>query len=135
MDTSPPRLTDVPAHLGRDGAVRALPPFDGTGEWYARYEADTAADGNEGRLVSMFTFDSSWEAWEMHPVGHELVLCVEGTIHLVQERGGEHTRTTLTAGQWVVNEPGVWHTADIDDGSSATCVFITAGSGTEGRAR
>jgi hypothetical protein len=41
---------------------------------------------------------------------------------------------TISAGQAVINAPGVWHTADIVDGAT-TVVFITAGDGTEMRDR
>jgi hypothetical protein len=40
---------------------------------------------------------------------------------------------TLGAGQYVINEPGTWHTADV--AGSATALFITAGLGTQHRAR
>jgi cupin superfamily acireductone dioxygenase involved in methionine salvage len=129
------RMQQRPAHLGLGGTVRALPVFDGTGEWYAAYEQDTAADGADGRLVSLHTFDESWSSWEMHPVGHEIVLCVAGEISLVQELDGAEVRTTLQAGEWVGNPPGVWHTADVDPGTTATCVFVTAGRGTQSRDR
>ncbi len=33
----------------------------------------------------------------------------------------------------MINEPGVWHTADVE--STATALFITAGLGTEHRPR
>ena len=122
-----------PVHLGLGASVVPMPAFDGSSDWYARYGQQTAADGTEGRLVSMFTFDESWDMWEMHPQGHELVLCVQGTIVLHQERDGEPTTVTLEAGQYAVNEPGTWHTADVVD--TATAVFITAGIGTEHRPR
>ena len=134
-DSTPLSLEQHPVHLGPGGVVRGLPEFTGGGEWYAAYEDETRGDGADGRLVSMFTFDSSWTSWEMHPSGHELVVCVSGTIHLVQEIDGGERRTTLSAGEWSVNAPGVWHTADIDPGTTATCLFVTAGLGTAGRDR
>ena len=65
--------------------------------------------------------------------GDELVLCVEGEMTLHQEIDGAPRTVTLRAGEAVVNPPGVWHTADIDQPAAA--VFITAGVGTENRAR
>jgi hypothetical protein len=38
-------------------------------------------DGLEVRLVSVFTFGTSWETWEMHPRGSEVVLCIAGAIY------------------------------------------------------
>ena len=52
---------------------------------------------------------------------------------LVQEIEGEERRVLLRAGEYAINPPGVWHTADVE--TSATAVFITAGEGTEGRER
>ena len=40
---------------------------------------------------------------------------------------------TLGPGQYAINKPGVWHTADAAE--SATVLFITAGAGTEHRPR
>lgn len=125
-------LSDYPVHLGLGASAVPQPPFTGM-EWYADYIARNASDGEEGRLVSMFTFDASWDSWEMHPRGHEVVLCTAGEITLVQELDGEQVRTTLSAGEYAINPPGVWHTADVD--SPATAVFITAGIGTEHRPR
>ena len=81
----------------------------------------------------MYTFDQPWDAWEMHPCGAELVLCTAGEIALVQEIDGKHVRTVLKPGEYAINAPGVWHTADVQ--GSATAVFITAGMGTEHRVR
>ena len=76
---------------------------------------------------------TSWEGWEVHPNGHEVEICTAGELTLVQEIVGKEVRTTLRPGEYAINPPGVWHTAD--ENGSATAVFITAGSGTEGRPR
>ncbi len=109
------------------------PEFTGEMEWYAGYGQRHGDDGREGRLVSMHTFTESWDVWEMHPVGTELVLCTAGELTLHQEIDGETTTVTLGVGQYVVNPPGAWHTADVT--GTATAVFITAGEGTEHRPR
>ncbi len=70
----------------------------------------------------------------MHPQGSEVVLCVSGSIVLHQERAdGTEATLTLEAGQYAINEPGTWHTADVD--GEATALFITAGHGTDHRPR
>ncbi len=126
-------LSKFPAHLGLGARVEQLDEFDGTPQWYERYSDAHAADGAEGRLVSLHTFDSPWTTWEMHPSGDELVVCVSGRITLHQEIDGEVRRATLNAGEAIVNAPGVWHTADVD--ATATALFVTAGMGTEVRPR
>jgi mannose-6-phosphate isomerase-like protein (cupin superfamily) len=126
-------LTRFPVHLGGGARIVRLPAHDGTTEWYQRYGEQHGADGDDGRLVSMYTFDDSWSTWEMHPHGEELVVCVAGTITLHQEIEGDTTTVTLAAGDAVVNPPGAWHTADVD--APCTAVFITSGRGTEIRPR
>lgn len=121
-----------PVHLGLGATATVEPPFSGM-EWYEAYGARHASDGAEGRLVSMYTFTESWTTWEMHPVGAEVVICTAGRITLVQDVDGSEVRTTLEAGMYAINAPGVWHTADVD--GSATAVFLTAGMGTEHRPR
>ena len=73
----------------------------------------------------------------MHPKGHELVLLTAGRVVLVQElaegSGVREVRLELGPGDTAINPPGVWHTADVRE--PATALFITAGEGTEQRAR
>lgn len=126
-------IQTFPVHLGLGATAVRLPQFDGTMDWYERYGESVAADGIEGRLVSMHTFSEPWDTWEMHPSGDELVVCVDGTITLHQEIGGDVRSVTLARGEAVVNAPGVWHTADVD--GEATAMFVTAGVGTEIRPR
>ncbi|MEY4230735.1 MAG: hypothetical protein RLZZ362_1584 [Actinomycetota bacterium] len=71
----------------------------------------------------------------MHPSGDEIVLCVEGAIDLIQDDDGAIVSTALSSGQWAINNAGTWHTADVSQGSTASCVFITSGLGTQHRAR
>ena len=130
-----PSLEVHPIHLGLGATAVVEPEFTGGPDWYAAYGArHDDADGVEGRLVSMHTFTEPWDVWEMHPVGHEVVLCTAGTMTLHQEHGDGATATvTLQAGEYTINPPGTWHTADID--GEAPGVFITAGMGTEHRPR
>jgi mannose-6-phosphate isomerase-like protein (cupin superfamily) len=131
--TEPLSLARFPLHLGLGAKALPQPEFTGM-EWYARYAARAAADGNEGRLVSLYTFTESWTNWEMHPAGDEVVVCTAGEITLIQEApGGAERRVTLQAGEYAVNPPGVWHTADVS--SPASALFITAGLGTDHRPR
>ena len=125
-------LSRHPFHLGRGATAVAQPEFKGM-EWYGGYMQRHASDGTEGRLVSMFTFEAPWDSWEVHPNGHEIVLCTAGEITLVQEIDGKQVRTTLRPGEYAINPPGVWHTADVK--GPATALFITAGWGTQNRPR
>lgn len=126
-------LAAIPLHLGLRATISVQEPFTGDMSWYERYGQRVAADGVEGRLVTIHSFDQPWDSWEVHPEGHELVLCLEGRITLHQESGGAVTQVTLEPYQAAINEPGVWHTADVD--GRATALFITAGMGTSHRPR
>lgn len=102
-------------------------------EWYADYETRTAADGADGRLVSLHTFAECWTSWEMHPQGDEVVLCTAGIITLIQQREGGEQTSVLHPGDYAINPAGIWHTADV--AAEASALFITVGAGTEHRPR
>lgn len=126
-------LSDYPVHLGLHGTAAREAEFTGEQAWFESYAARHAADGVDGRLVTVFSFDSAWDSWEVHPRGSEVVLCTAGEMTLVQELDGEPVHTKLSAGEYAINAPGVWHTADVE--GSATAVFITSGIGTDHRPR
>ena len=132
-----PRLDTHPIHLGKDATAETQPEFprdERAMQWYAEYGERHAADGTEGRLVSMFTFSEDWPSWEMHPNGAEVVLCTSGERTLHQEfPDGRTAKVTIGPGEYAINPPGVWHTADV--GGEATGVFITSGIGTQHRPR
>lgn len=128
------KMEERPIHLGLGAAAHVLPQFTGEMQWYEDYGKKHGADGHEGRLVSMHTFNESWTEWEVHPNGSEVVICLSGEMRMLQEMpDGTVTTVELKAGEYIINPPGIWHTADID--APATAMFITAGEGTEGRPR
>lgn len=130
-----PSLFTHPAHLGPGGAAMVEPAMTGP-EWYAGYDARHAANGIEGRLVSLYSFTESWASWEVHPHGAEMVVCTAGSLTLHQQHAdGSVDRVTLAAGDYAVNPPGTWHTADVPPGTTATALFITPGLGTDHRPR
>ena len=132
----PENLSKNPIHLGLGATSVVLPEFTGDPEWYMTYGRETQSDGREGRLVTMHTFSDSWDVWEVHPHGTEVVLCTAGQITLTQRKGGpegDEVVVELGPGDYAINEPGDWHTADVD--AEATCIFITAGLGTENHPR
>lgn len=123
------RLATFPIHLGPDGVAVAQPEFAGGMDWYQGYGERHGGDGIEGRLVSMHTFTEPWDSWECHPHGAEVVVCTAGRITLIQEYpDGCTQRVELGPGDYAINAPGVWHTADVED--EATALFITSGLGT-----
>ena len=127
------RLEETFIHLGLGATAEAQPPFTGM-DWYEGYGARHGDDGAEGRLVSQYTFTESWDSWEVHPAGAEVVICTAGRMILIQEYpDGRGDTVALGPGDYAINPPGVWHTADVE--GPATAIFITAGEGTQHRLR
>ena len=131
--TAPHSLFTHPIHLGLGATAVPQPEFTGM-EWYEGYGQRHAADGREGRLVSLYRFEESWTSWEVHPVGEEVVACLEGAMTLHQEMpDGTKATVKLGPGDYAVNPAGAWHTADVD--GSVLALFITPGEGTTNRPR
>jgi quercetin dioxygenase-like cupin family protein len=130
-------LDTRPIHLGLGATAVPQPEFprnEAAMQWYMEYASRHEADGFDGRLVASYTFTESWPMWEMHPNGAEVVACTAGRMTLHQELAdGTANSVTLEPGQYAINPPGAWHTADIHD--EATALFITAGIGTQHRPR
>jgi hypothetical protein len=105
-----PSLAQFPIHLGLGATAVQEPAFTGDMQWYGGYVARHEADGAE------------------------VVLCQSGRLTLHQEHpDGRVNSITLLPGEYAINPPGVWHTADVTE--PTTAVFITAGWGTQGRPR
>lgn len=122
-------LADSPIHLGRGATAVPLPDFSWSADYLAAYVERFAADGDEGRLVTMGELSATWDTWERHPAGEEVVLVLSGRADLIQRIDGGERRIALSTGQAAVNPPGVWHTADVHEPGEA--LFITPGRGTE----
>ncbi len=128
------RIDHQPIHLDLGASAVVQPEFTGSMQWYESYVQRHQADGRAGWPVSQFSFERPWDMCEMHPAGSEVVLCTAGRIILYQEYvGGTRGRVSLSRGEYAINAPGTWHTADAQGG--ATAVFITAGLGTQHRPR
>ncbi|MEX2618477.1 MAG: cupin [Alphaproteobacteria bacterium] len=127
-------IETYPIHLGRGATAQPQPRYTGEMGWYEEYGERHDDDGAEGRLMAMHRFTKPWDMWEMHPRGSEVVLCIAGSIALLQEMAdGKVNTVTLGPGEYAINEPGIWHTADID--GEATVLFVTAGLDTQHRPR
>ncbi len=126
-------LSTRPIHLGLGATADVQPDFTGDMDWYMGYGQRTGDDGVEGRLVSLHRFDGAWDVWEVHPHGTEVVLCTEGVVELVQRIGDDEVITRLHPGEYAINAPGVWHSAN--DTGPCAAVFITAGTGTKNQPR
>ena len=133
LEPGPHDIRTTYVHLGLGSRAVPLPDFEFTPEHLERYDEMSAPDGGEGRLVSFGRHEGDWTSWERHPAGEEVVLVITGRVVLHQEIDDEVRQTELGPGQFVVNPPGVWHTADVVEPGDA--LFITPGLGTEHRPR
>ena len=129
----PHDLATTPIHLGLGARAEPLEGFSWSVEHLAAYGERTASDGDEGRLVTMGAMDASWDSWEAHPAGEEVVVCLSGRVRLIQEVDGTERAVEVGPGEYVVNPPGVWHTADVIEPGQV--LFVTPGRGTAHRPR
>jgi mannose-6-phosphate isomerase-like protein (cupin superfamily) len=126
-------LTAIPIHLGLGSRALAVEGFGWDPGVLAAYAAAVADDGAEGRLVMVFQGSGSWETWERHRAGDEVVVCLSGRMTLILEIDGEHELVVLGPYEAMINPCGVWHTADVHE--PVRFLTITPGLGTEHRPR
>jgi mannose-6-phosphate isomerase-like protein (cupin superfamily) len=124
-------LSDVFIHLGVGSTATPLPDFAWSPEYLAGYQERFAADGAEGRLICVMPQEETWDSWERHPAGDEVVVLLSGRVDLVQDLDGAEHVVELQAGQAVINPAGVWHTARVHEPGVA--LFVTPGRGTEAK--
>ncbi|HVT42003.1 MAG TPA: cupin domain-containing protein [Acidimicrobiales bacterium] len=130
-DGEPFDLSTTFIHLGLGSTATPLPDFSWAPESMTAYRERYAAEGGEGRLVCLLAQDATWNTWERHPAGEEVVVLLSGRVDLVQEIDDAERVIPLRPGQAVVNPPNVWHTARVHE--PGTALFITPGEGTEVR--
>jgi uncharacterized cupin superfamily protein len=124
-------LSSVFIHLGLGATATPLPDFTWSPEYLADYQARFSGDGDEGRLVCVLPQDATWDSWERHPAGDEIVVLLSGRVDLVQDVDGAARVVELRPGQAVMNPAGVWHTARVHEPGLA--LFVTPGRGTEAK--
>ncbi len=134
MSSSPPPVQRFPAsyaHLGEDGSVV---PLEVTDSFWPDLIDGKYDHLGPGRLVAWIEFAESWDSWEMHPDGDELVCLMSGSVDFVLELDpGEQIVELREPGAFVVVPRGTWHTASVHAPSAG--LFITAGEGTQHRPR
>ncbi|MEU9337066.1 cupin domain-containing protein [Streptomyces sp. NPDC048290] len=126
-------LRTTPVHLGLGSRAHPVEGFAWDPEVLRAYSAAVAADGAEGRLVTIFDGDGPGDHWERHPAGDELVVCLSGSVTVTRDAEGVPDRVVLGPGEATVNPAGTWHAVDM--AGPASLLTITAGLGTEHRPR
>lgn len=125
------RFPSTYVHLGHDDRAT---PIEVTESFWPDLMAGKLDSLGEGRLVTFYEFSESWDSWEAHPAGEELVCLISGRMALILEQDGQEVRVELAEpGAFTLVPRGAWHTADVLEPSRA--LFVTAGAGTTHRPR
>ena len=103
-------LTTTPVHLGPRSRALSVECFEGDSGVLAAYSAAVADDGPEGRMVMVFEGSRSWDTWERHPAGDEVVICLSGRMTVIGEVDGDQERIGLGPYEAMINPCGMWHT-------------------------
>jgi len=110
-------LTTSVVHLAEDLSMTTCAVA--VGFWSESERAALAA----GRLVSVFSYETTWDYQERHPTGDELVYVLEGEVDLLLDRGdGERAQRLVRGGAGIV-PAGSWHR--IAPQTPTTLLFIT----------
>ncbi|MEU7316978.1 cupin domain-containing protein [Streptomyces sp. NPDC007083] len=126
-------LRTTPVHLGLGSRAKPVEGFAWDPEVLHAYSAAVAADGAEGRMVTLFDGDGPDDHWERHPAGDELVVCLSGSVTVTRDVDGVPDRVVLGPGEATVNPAGTWHAVDM--AGPASILTITPGLGTDHRPR
>ena len=107
-------------HLAPDQSVSTLAIDEDS--WA---QADSAPELQEGRIMSVFAYETSWTWWERHPVGTELVFALSGAVvfHLQHDDGSGARSVALAEGECLLVPEGAWHRAEIT--RPTTMLFVT----------
>ena len=112
-------------YLGLDGVGRVTPLPVGPDFW-----ATIASNpGAAGTLVTVGTGEGDWPHWEMHPLGDEVLVLLEGRVRMVFERAGGDETIEMSPGSTLIVPQGTWHRALNQRG--LRMLFLTYGAGTQ----
>lgn len=131
--------TSTPDHLDLAGtylviADHSVTAMEGGDAFWTRLATGEAPEVVErGWLVGSYDYPATWDQWEMHPEGDEIVTVLRGHVELVLDLDEGPESVTLTEGRTVVVPQGVWHTATVHE--PATALHVTYGRGTRHRRR
>jgi uncharacterized cupin superfamily protein len=92
-------------------------------------ERDRHAELTDGRILSIFDYDSTWTWWERHPTGDELAHLLTGQVELLlEDEFGCRTDIQLAQGESTIIPTGAWHSVRVIAPSSILFVTPTPAS-------
>jgi quercetin dioxygenase-like cupin family protein len=71
----------------------------------------------------VFEYEATWDYWERHPVGVEVVHALKGSVRFHLHDGRQGTVVPLATGESLLVPEGVWHRAEVV--ASAQLLFVT----------
>jgi mannose-6-phosphate isomerase-like protein (cupin superfamily) len=84
---------------------------------------DAVPELRDGRIMSVFAYESTWTWWERHPAGAELVLVLSGAAVFHLRDGAGDRSVELAAGEAALVPEMTWHRAEI--AGPTTMLFVT----------
>jgi len=114
-------------YLGLDGKGGVTPLPVGPDFWQT-IDTNPAAGGT---LVTVSGGEGDWNHWEMHPVGDEALVLLEGRLSVIFERPEGDVVNAMLPGATLIVPAGTWHRAV--DQRGVRMLFVTYGEGTQHR--
>ena len=93
--------------------------------------AETRPITEGGWLVGIYPARETWQQWEMHPNGDELVQLLSGALDVVLELPDGERTVPLRGLEAILIPKGTWHTVKVK--KAGQTLHITYGTGTEMR--
>ena len=130
-------LSQSPIHIatagGNNESAELITDFNFDGPSFSRYIAEHCSKDAPGRLIMIEKSPITWDTWECHPAGDEIVIVLEGKGEFIQQTSAGEIRIPVSSGDTLINPKGVWHTADVIQPIKA--VYITPCPETHHKAR
>lgn len=117
-DQGPFDVAQRPLHLNDTGTIVA---FHNDSDFWA--SIPSRDELRSGRLVSVFAYKDTWNRWERHPRGDELVMVISGSVDFVLDDDTRQWTISMGGGSGCLVPRNVWHRAVVHEPS--TLLFIT----------
>ena len=88
-------------------------------------------DLGTGYLMMVGSMDKTWDSWEMHPAGEEIVYLLSGSVDFVLDLPGGNQTVELRGRAGCTVPRGTWHRAIVHE--PGDMLFVTPGAGTKHR--
>jgi quercetin dioxygenase-like cupin family protein len=105
-------------HLASDLSMR---PLGVTSDYWEH--AVKHSELADGRILSVFEYERTWDWWERHPVGDEFVHVLSGRAVFQLEDDVATSAIELATGESALIPEGAWHRAELE--GHTTLLFVT----------